>query len=114
MDIRRTVFIKEIIATDEMGRPCDPITRVAALAVVRNPFADASLIREVNRTEHVAMLDRNIIGNAISHAAASGISAEEFESYFGRLFSLLLNEISRHPKPLETRLAIAAERKRFK
>jgi len=39
MDIRKTVFIKEIIAADEMGRPCDPITRVAAMAIVRNPFA---------------------------------------------------------------------------
>lgn len=39
MDVRKTVFTKEIITTDEMGMACDPITRVAALAVVRNPFA---------------------------------------------------------------------------
>lgn len=39
MDIRKTVFTREIITADEMGRPCDPITRVAAMAVARNPFA---------------------------------------------------------------------------
>lgn len=39
MDVRKTVFTKEIIAADEMGMACDPITRVAAMAVVRNPFA---------------------------------------------------------------------------
>jgi hypothetical protein len=39
MDVRKTIFIKEIITTDEMGTPCAPITRVAAMAVVRNPFA---------------------------------------------------------------------------
>lgn len=32
-------FTREIIASDEMGNPCEPITRVAAMAVVRNPFA---------------------------------------------------------------------------
>ncbi len=39
MDIRKTVIIKEIIEADGMGEVCDPITRVAALAVIKNPFA---------------------------------------------------------------------------
>jgi hypothetical protein len=39
MDIRKTVFTKEIINADEMGKPCAPITRAAAMAVVRNPLA---------------------------------------------------------------------------
>ena len=39
MDLRKAIFIKEIISSDEMGEPCAPITRVAAMAVVRNPFA---------------------------------------------------------------------------
>ncbi|MFK7751102.1 MAG: amino acid synthesis family protein [Sedimentitalea sp.] len=39
MDIRKTIFIREIITGDEMGKPCDPIIRVAAMAVLRNPFA---------------------------------------------------------------------------
>ncbi|GJL83142.1 MAG: hypothetical protein DHS20C01_27760 [marine bacterium B5-7] len=32
-------MIQEIIKTDGFGEPCDPITRVAAIAVVQNPAA---------------------------------------------------------------------------
>ena len=39
MDIRKTVFITEIITADEMGKPCDPTTRAAAMVIVRNPLA---------------------------------------------------------------------------
>ncbi len=39
MDVRKTVFTREIITADEMGRACDPITRVAAIAVFANPYA---------------------------------------------------------------------------
>jgi hypothetical protein len=39
MDVRKTVFTKEIIVADEMGMPCHPITRAAAMAVIRNQFA---------------------------------------------------------------------------
>ena len=39
MGIRKTVFTKEIITADEMGTPCDVITRVVGLAVVKNPFS---------------------------------------------------------------------------
>ncbi|MEO1776404.1 MAG: amino acid synthesis family protein [Pseudomonadota bacterium] len=37
--LRKTLILREVIDTDETGRPCPPVTRVAALAVVRNPFA---------------------------------------------------------------------------
>ena len=40
MLVRKTVFTKEIITTDEMGQVSDPITRVVGMAVVKNPFAD--------------------------------------------------------------------------
>ena len=39
MSVRKTIFTKEVITADEMNQACDPITRVVALAVVRNPFA---------------------------------------------------------------------------
>ena len=39
MIIRKTVLIKEICETDGVGVPCEPITRVAVVAVVKNPFA---------------------------------------------------------------------------
>ena len=39
METRKTLIIRETIEADGLGLPCDPIVRVAALAVVRNPFA---------------------------------------------------------------------------
>jgi len=39
MDVRKTVLIKETIMADDLGEACDPIIRVAAAAVFRNPFA---------------------------------------------------------------------------
>lgn len=39
MTLRKTQILKETIRADAMGRPCAPITRVVALAVITNPFA---------------------------------------------------------------------------
>jgi len=39
MPIRKIITVREVIAADELGRPCPPITRVAQIAVLRNPFA---------------------------------------------------------------------------
>ena len=38
MEIRKTLLIREVLEADGVGKPCAPITRAAALAVVRNPF----------------------------------------------------------------------------
>lgn len=43
MIIRKTVFVKEIITSDEMGKPCSAITRVAALAIFKNPVSGIAL-----------------------------------------------------------------------
>ncbi len=39
MELRKTVIVKEIIEANEFGAACGPIVRVAALAVIRNPYA---------------------------------------------------------------------------
>ena len=39
MNPRKTVLFQESIETDAFGEACEPITRVAAVAVVRNPLA---------------------------------------------------------------------------
>lgn len=39
MLIRKRMLIRDRTETDEMGAPCAPLTRVVALAVLRNPFA---------------------------------------------------------------------------
>ena len=39
MNLRKTLVIRETIESDETNESCASITRVAALAVVKNPFA---------------------------------------------------------------------------
>jgi len=39
MNLRKTLILKEVIETDAFGESCEPVTRVVALAVFRNPFA---------------------------------------------------------------------------
>ena len=39
MSIRKTLIIKEVTETSDTGKACDPITRVVAMAVIRNPYA---------------------------------------------------------------------------
>ena len=39
MNVRKTLFIREVITTDAFGTACEPVTRVAALAVLSNPLA---------------------------------------------------------------------------
>ncbi|MEH6361410.1 MAG: amino acid synthesis family protein, partial [Amylibacter sp.] len=39
MIIRKTMFIKETVNADGFGQPCNPITRVCAVAVIQNPYA---------------------------------------------------------------------------
>jgi hypothetical protein len=39
MEIRKMVIVKEVIEADGLGEACAAITRVVAMAVVRNPCA---------------------------------------------------------------------------
>lgn len=39
MDVRKTIIIREKIEADGVGKACSPIIRVAAMAVILNPFA---------------------------------------------------------------------------
>ena len=36
---RKTIFLRELIETDSFGEPCEPVSRVAAAAVFKNPLA---------------------------------------------------------------------------
>lgn len=56
MIIRKTVLIKEIIETDGVGEPCEPITRVAVVAVVKNPFA-GQFVDDLSPLFDMAVLD---------------------------------------------------------
>ena len=39
LEIRKTVIVTETLEADGYGEPCDPVNRVAAMVVVRNPLA---------------------------------------------------------------------------
>ncbi len=36
-DVRKTVFVRAVMHTDEMCKSCDPIMRRAPIAIIRNP-----------------------------------------------------------------------------
>jgi hypothetical protein len=73
MQVRKTVFTKEITTSDEMGRPCNPITRAAAMAIVKNPFAgidqdDLSLLFDVG-----AQLGQQLSGDLVKMLTGSPV-----------------------------------------
>ncbi|MCR9214753.1 MAG: amino acid synthesis family protein [Proteobacteria bacterium] len=39
MQVRRIITIKDVVYSDTFGKACDPITRIAIAAVLRNPCA---------------------------------------------------------------------------
>ncbi|CUH42270.1 amino acid synthesis family protein [Ruegeria atlantica] len=81
--LRKKVFIKEIITTDQLGQLCAPVCRVAALAVIQNPLAgefseDLSELFEIGgalgadlAAEAVSQLD----GSPISYGKAAIVGA---------------------------------------
>ncbi len=83
MQTRKTIFIRETITADGLWQECAPIVRVAALAVVRNPFAgvhveDLSELFDLSRqigealmAEATAMLG----GPAVSYGKAAIVGA---------------------------------------
>ncbi len=83
MDARKTVFTKEIIAADETGAPCERITRVAAMAVIGNPFAgghhaDLSPLFEVGARLGAALseeLVKMLEGPALCYGKAALVGA---------------------------------------
>jgi hypothetical protein len=76
---RKITFVRETINSDAYGEPCDPVTRVAAIAVFRNPLAgrfekDLSALFEIGAelgerlaAEAVGMLQ----GAAVSYGKAA-------------------------------------------
>lgn len=74
MNIRKTVFIKETIETDGLGQACTPIHRVAAVAVISNPFAgrhveDLSPLFDVG-----GKLGEKLMGEAVTMLSGAPVS----------------------------------------
>lgn len=74
MDIRKTMFVKETIERDHVGRACDPITRVVAMAVVRNPFA-GDFVEDLSPLFDLgARLGERLMRDAVSMLAGPPVS----------------------------------------
>jgi len=74
MDVRKTLMIKETIEADGFGKACDPIIRVAALAVIQNPFSgryveDLSLLFDIG-----GQLGERLMGDAVALLSGPPVS----------------------------------------
>lgn len=79
MFIRKTAFYKEITQADSFAERCTPITRIAALGVVKNPFAgkfveDLSPLFDIGR-ELGEMLMQDAVGMLENPAVSYGKAA---------------------------------------
>ena len=74
MNIRKTMLIKETIETDSFGETCDPITRVAAIAVIQNPFAGQFVDDLSSLFDLGGQLGEKLMNNAVSLLAKTPVS----------------------------------------
>jgi hypothetical protein len=74
MLIRKTMLIRDRTETDEMGAPCAPLTRVAALAVLRNPFAGIDQDDLTDLFEYGATLGAQLAADAMDALGAPPVS----------------------------------------
>ncbi len=74
MEVRKTMLIKETIETDGFGKPCDPITRVAALAVIQNPLA-GHFVEDLSSLFDIGgELGERLMGDAVKMLSGSPVS----------------------------------------
>ena len=74
MDVRKTVFLKETIVADAAGRACNAITRVAAAAVIRNPFAGRDVEDLSPLFDIGGELGERLMGEAVAMLAGAPVS----------------------------------------
>lgn len=74
MTVRKTVFIKETIEADGVGETCDPIVRVAAIAVVKNPFAGRFVEDLSSLFDLGGELGERLMGEAVAMLAGPPVS----------------------------------------
>ncbi len=73
MEIRKTVIIKETIEADGLGEACGPITRVVAMAVVRNPFAGRHVAYLAPLFDLGVRLGERLMGEAVALLAGAPV-----------------------------------------
>lgn len=71
-------------------------------------------VMETNRAEHLRMLDRQILGLLVSHAAASGIQPSHFGEFLDTQIVAIQRMSDEHPISINERIGKAVDRYRFK
>ena len=74
MTIRKTLLIREAIEADGVGRACAPIIRVAALAVVTNPFAGRHVDDLSPLFDLGGALGERLMGDAVKALSGAPVS----------------------------------------
>ncbi len=74
MYIRKTVVVQETIEADSIGETCNPISRVVALAVIRNPFA-GRVVEDLSPLFDIGgQLGERLMGDAVEMLAGPPVS----------------------------------------
>ncbi|WP_235857845.1 amino acid synthesis family protein [Marimonas lutisalis] len=68
------MLIRDRVETDESGAPCDPMTRVAALAILRNPFAGVDQDDLTELFEYGAMLGAQLAAEVMTALSVPPVS----------------------------------------
>ncbi len=74
MDLRKTTLITETIYADGLGKACAPITRVAALAVVKNPFAGSFAADLAALFDASSEIGHRLMGDAVAALPGAPVS----------------------------------------
>ena len=74
MKLRKTMMIKEVIESDGLGQPCNPIVRVAAMAVIENPLA-GRFVKDLSPLFDLGgRLGERLMGEAVAMLSGSPVS----------------------------------------
>ena len=75
MGIRKTLLLRETNETDVNGKPCAPIVRVVALAVVQNPFASQGHVEDLSALFGMgAELGKRLMAEAVAQLDGPPVS----------------------------------------
>ncbi len=84
MNVRKTLFLKEVIEADNVGKACSPITRVVAMTVFQNPFAgrfeeDLSPLFDISRALGERLMEdvvAQLAGPPVSYGKAAIVGVD--------------------------------------
>ncbi len=74
MNVRKTIITRETIEADSVGKACNPITRVVAMAVIQNPFA-GRFVEDLSPLFDIGgQLGERLMGDAVNMLAGPPVS----------------------------------------